>query len=145
MFKKIIIIILFIFLITNPSYALTNNDLQAPSGLHKFGTLDFIDEKGHNIQIINYTDSTHKTWFENNTGYNVQPYSENNSFYIFVDMSEVDPNSVESEGILEIIAHDGDKYIVASWTPNGSKDADIVVKNLMEFNKINNLTPIKIG
>ena len=137
MFKKIILLLLLIFLLLSTSYALSNNDLKAPSGLHKLGYYDFVDEKGHNIQIINYTDNTHKTWFENDTGYTVQPYEKNNSFYLYAD----DENDC---GVLEIIEYDGNKYIINSWTPNGSKDAENVVNNLMEFNKLNHLTPIPI-
>lgn len=111
----------------------------APSPLHPIGNSGFVDEQGHNINIYENTDETHKTWFENDTenGYLVQPYEANDTFYIYAD----DENDC---GILEIIEHDGVEYIINSWTPNGSDDARIIWDNLLEFNEINHLTPIKI-
>ena len=100
---------------------------------------DFVDEKGHNIQIWDYTDDLYNTWFKNDTedSYLVQPYEKNNSFYIYAD----DENDC---GILEIVEKDGKKYIVNSWTPNGSSGVKLVADNLFEFNKLNHLTPLPI-
>ena len=143
--KKIILLLLFTFLIIGVAYAANVPDFKAPNGLHKSGTSNFIDEKGHNIQVMEDTDSSHKAWFENNTGSLVQKYDKNDSFYLYADSSEVDPSKAEAVGILEVVECDGNKYIIASWTPkDDKKDMELVWENLLEFNKLNKLTPIKI-
>ncbi|MBR0059340.1 MAG: hypothetical protein IJP99_08435 [Methanobrevibacter sp.] len=140
--KKITILLLFTFLIIGAAYAY---EFKAPNDLHKIGTNSYVDEKGHNIVIQNYTDNSHKTWFENDTGYLVQKYNNNDSFYLYADSSEVNPNKAEAVGILEVVEIDGDKYIINSWTPNDNeKDMELIWQNLLEFNKLNKLTPIKI-
>jgi len=139
--KKIAILLLFTFLIIGAVYAV---DFKAPNGLEKLGQHGFVDKKGHNIDFQNYTDSSHKTWFENDTDYMVQKH--NDTFYIYADGSDVDPDKVEAVGILEVVEVDGEKYIVNSWTPNNNneKDMQIIWNNILEFNKLNKLTPIKI-
>lgn len=134
--KKKIILISLLLILLSAAYASDLPTFKLPGTLHEIGTGTFVDEKGHNIQIIEYTDTTKDIWFENDTDYTVQPYEKNDSFYIYAD----DENDC---GILEIVEVNGVKYIVNSWTPNGSKDAEIIANNLLEFNRLNNLTPIK--
>ena len=75
----------------------------------------------------------------------MEPYQNNGCYYIYVDSSEVDPDGVEAVGILEIVEIYGEKYIISSWTPGGDdKDVKIVYSNLVEFNGLNHLTPIKL-
>lgn len=141
--KKLILSILCLFLIIGVAYA--TSDFKVPKDLHKIATDNYVDEKGHNINIQNYTEDSYKTWFENDTGYLVQKYNNNDSFYLYADSSEVDPNKAEAVGILEIVEIDGKKYIISSWTPKeDKKDMEIIWENLLEFNKLNKLTPIKI-
>ena len=141
--KKILIALLFTFLLIGTVYA--TQEFQTPKDLHKIAINTYADEKGHNLDILNYTDSSHKTWFENDTGYLVQKYKNNDSFYIYADSSEVDPNKAEAVGIIEVVEYDGAKYIINSWTPKeDNKDMELIWENLLEFNKLNKLTPIKI-
>ena len=138
--KKIIIGILLLFIVIGTVYAVHNNEkFKAPTGLHAMGYNDFVDEKGHNIGIMEYTDDYYNTWFKNDTedGYLVQPYSENPKYYIYAD----DENDC---GILEIVEKDGAKYIINSWTPNGSDEAKVILDNLLEFNKLNNIKPLPV-
>lgn len=137
---KILIGISILFLLLGTAYAIQNNEkFTAPSGLHKMGYNDFVDEKGHNIMIMNYTDDNIKTWFENDTDpyYLVEPYSGNESFYLGVD----DENDCY---ILEVVEKDGCKYIIGSWTPKGAGETPTILSNLLEFNKLNKLNPINI-
>ena len=141
--KKIILSIICLFLIIGAAYAA--QEFKIPTDLHKISTSSYVDEKGHNLDIQNYSESSYKTWFENDTGYLVQKYKDNDSFYLYADSSAVDPNKAEAVGILEIVEHDGNKYIINSWTPKeDKKDMDIIWENLLEFNKLNKLTPTKI-
>ena len=136
--KKIILIIGILLLITGAAYAANNNEIfKAPSNLHAMGHDDFVDEKGHNIMIMEDTADNHKTWFENDTetNYIVEKYNE--SFYIAAD----DKNDCY---ILEVVENGGTKYIVASWTPKGTGETQTILSNMLEFNKLNNLKPVEV-
>ena len=137
---KILIGIAILLLIIGAGYAAHNNEIfTAPSGLHPMGYNDFVDEKGHNIMIYNYSDDTKSLWFENDTedGYLVQPSDSDKNIYIYAD----DENDC---GLLEIVKKDDKQYIINCWTPKGASEAKVVAKNLEEFNKLNHLTPLPV-
>ena len=134
--KKIIFATLLLFLVIGVACAAHNNELfKAPSTLHPVGYNDFVDEKGHNINILEYSDDMFTKWFENDTNYLASKY--NATCYTGVD----DDNDCY---LLEVVEKDGNKYIISSWTPNGAQDTKIIQGNLEEFNKLNNLKPIEI-
>ena len=116
-------------------------EFKVPGTLSPLGNTHaaYADGQGHNIFINEYNDENFKTWFENDTAneYLVEPYSKNTNFYLY---AEGDTDC----GVLEIVEKDGHKYIVGSWTPKGASEADVVVKNLREFNTLNKLEPIAI-
>lgn len=144
---KMLIGICILSLIIGTASAEIVDEFKAPSPLNPFGTSSFADGQGHNIQICEDTEDFHKIWFENNTetSYLVEPYQGNDSFYLYVDGAESDPNSAEALGIIEIVENNGNKYIVNSWTANDNdNDFKIAYENLLEFNEINQLTPISI-
>ena len=136
--KKIILILTLLFLVIGVAYAANYNELfKAPSGLEPMGHNDFVDKQGHNIMIDEYNDENAKTWFENDTGYLVTPYEQNNSFYLGADD--------DSSYILEVVEKDGVKYIIGAWTPKDtSNDAKVIWEKLQEFNALNNLKPIEV-
>lgn len=136
--KKIILILAILLLIIGTVSAANLNDkFTAPNGLHKMGTSDFVDEKGHNIMIIEDSDSNRQKWFENDTNYIVSPYESHANMYLGAD----DENDCY---ILEVVEKDGAKYIISSWTPKGPTEAKKISDNLLEFNKLNNLKPIEV-
>lgn len=135
---KKIILILAIFLLIGTVCAAHNNEIfTAPKGLHKMGYNDFVDEKGHNIMIIEDSDSQRQKWFENDTNYIVSPYESHANMYLGAG----DENDCY---ILEVVEKDGAKYIISSWTPKGPTEAKKISDNLLEFNKVNNLKPIEV-
>lgn len=138
--KKGILILALLFLVIGTAYAANNNEIfKAPSGLEPMGHNDFVDKKGHNIMIEEYNDENVKTWFENDTDpmYLVQESQQHPNIYT----GATDDGSY----ILEVVEKDGVKYIVGSWTPKStSGDAELIWKNLQEFNKLNNLKPIEV-
>ena len=135
--KKIILMLAILLLIGTVYAANTNEIFTAPNGLQKMGTHDFVDQQGHNIMIAEYTAENIKTWFENDTDYNVQPYKNHDNMYLGAD-NENDCY------ILEVVEKDGTKYIIGSWTPKGPAEAKKISDNLEDFNKINNLKPIEV-
>ena len=137
---KLLLLMSILFLIIGTAYAAHNNEIfKAPSGLQAMGYNDFVDQKGHNIMIMEYNDENIQTWFVNDTDseYLVQPYEANDSFYLGVD----DENDCY---IFEVVEKDNVKYIISSWTPKGPNEAKTIFDNLLEFNKLNKLTPLPI-
>lgn len=136
---KILIGLSVLLLFLGAVSAAHNNEIfTAPSPLHAMGYNDFVDEQGHNIMISEYNDDNKKTWFENDTEtmYTVEPYQGNQNIYLGL--------TDEDSYILEVVEKDGTKYIIGSWTPNDSQeDFKIIAENLMEFNKLNKVTPIE--
>ena len=141
---KLTIGICLLFLLIGAVMAINTDNLKSPSRLSKLGDDSFVDRQGHNIQICEDTAEFHEIWFENNTDYTVQPYENNNSFYTYIDGSDVDSDGIEAIGIIEVVEIDGVKCIVSSWTPNNGENKDVIFNNLLEFNKLNNLKPITL-
>ena len=144
---KIILGLLLLSLIIGTVSAEIVDDFKAPTPLNPLGTSSFADGNGHNIQLTKYTQDSHRIWFENDTGtnYYVEPYSQSTNFYIYVDGAESDTTQYEAIGILEIIEHNGEKYIVSSWTAKDSdSDIQLAYNNLLQFNELNHLTPLAI-
>lgn len=138
---KILLLASILFLIIGTAYAAHNNEIfKAPSGLQPMGYEDFVDQKGHNIMVMDYSDENVQTWFENDTDpeYLVQPYQQDGDmFYMGAD----DENDCY---ILEVVEKDGSKYIIGSWTPKGAMETETIFNNLLEFNKLNNLKPLEV-
>ena len=133
--KKIILEILIIFLLVGSVYAANPVDIfKAPAGMQPAGNTGYADGQGHNIIIVDY--NNYDTWFKNDSDkYLVEKF--NDTVYTGV----TDENDVY---LLEIVEKDNAKYIIQSWSPKGVSETQIIQKNLEEFNKINQLTPLPI-
>lgn len=136
--KIILGITLLIFIVGIASAAHNNEIFKAPNNLEPMGHNDFVDKQGHNIMIVNYTTENIKTWFENDTNYNVSPFQDHDNMYLSAD----DENDCY---ILEVVEKDGTKYIIGSWTPKGPTEAKVILDNLEEFNKLNNVKPVEVS
>ena len=135
MHRLIIVISILFLLIGIVAAADIADKFTAPNGLEKVGTNGFVDRQGHNINVFEYTEDTKDTWFTNDTDYFVQPF--NDTCWIGVD----DENDCY---ILEVVEKDDAKVLVSSWSANGPDETPIIQENLLEFNKLNHLTPLKL-
>lgn len=106
---------------------------KAPSGFTASGNDTFEDGHNHNIQIYNYTDELYTKWFKNDPTFSISKFKDNHFFT---------KNYENHNGILEVVEKDGSKYIIDSWTPKNPNEANVLEKNLNEFNSINDLKPI---
>ena len=118
------------------AFAVNIDDFVFPETYHKATNGSYTDGQGHVISIFEDTAINHEAWFENDTGYVVKPFKENNSFHMFFE-------SAGELGILEIVEKSGENYIVNSWTRNGPDDCYTIIWYIFEFNKLNNLTPVE--
>ena len=106
-----------------------------PDSLHKVSDGKYTDGQGRVLSISEDIPKNHQAWFENDTGYVVKPFEVDDRYYMFFE-------STGEMGILEVIEHGGDKYIVNSWTKNGISDSYNVILSMYQFNDLNNLTPV---
>jgi hypothetical protein len=75
----------------------------------------------------------------------VQPSDKDANLYLYVDGAESGATQYEAIGVLEIIEHNGERYIVSSWTAHDSdSDIQLAYNNLLQFNELNHLTPLPV-
>ena len=133
---KILIIVVAIFLMISLVSATDQIDVfKAPSGFNASSNDTFTDTQNHNIQIFNYTDELYSELFEGDLTFSIRNFKENNFFT---------KNTKNHYGILEIVEKDGGKYIIESWTSKNPNEANLLEKNLNEFNKINDLKQVEL-
>lgn len=143
MMKKIAIcLILSLFLIGFVSAANVAN-FKLPDGFDDVGDgvyikYDSSKKPEQTFAIINYTKYDAQDYLKNDTKYGYTVYNATNNTFNFVD------EKLNEKGSIEIIEVNGQKYIVESWNAIGSdnKDFTATFNNLLEFNKMNNVTPI---
>ena len=111
------------------------DDFLVPDSLNKVSNGTFTDGYGRALHIMEDTPKYHQAWFENDTGYVVKPFDVDDRYYMFFENSG-------QVGILEVIEHNGDKYIVNSWTENGPGDCYSAILSMYQFNDLNNITPV---
>ena len=136
MIKKLLFTILVLSLMMGAAFAVNVDGFEVPSNYHKLSAGSYSDGEGRAIHISEDTPINHEAWFENDTGYVVKPFKENNSFHMFFE-------SAGELGILEIVEKSGENYIVNSWTRNGPDDCYTIIWYIFEFNNLNNLTPVE--
>lgn len=85
------------------------------------------------LSIQNYTNNSNFNMFKSDPAleYSVNPYKNNT--YI--------SHTTNEDSVFEVIEFEGKKYIIQFWSAHDVNDTNY--KNLMEFNRINNLTGIK--
>lgn len=91
------------------------------------------EDDGFYLNIVNYTNNSNFNRFESNPTleYSVKPY-KNNTY---------SSHSTGQASIFELIEFEGKKYIVQCWSFHDDNANNF--NNLMEFNKLNNLTGIR--
>lgn len=143
--KKIIIGVLTLFLLIGIVCAADINNLKMPNDWEPIsnGTYHQKDPftnggNGHNMMIQKWTDSLKEEYCSNHTdeNYLVKDYGNNTMVYVFD----------EDTGCFEVVEIDGEKYFVNFWYTKGSNidEAAKTYDFMMEFNKLNNVQPIKV-
>ena len=108
---------------------------KAPSGFNASSNDTFVDAQNHNIQIFNYTDELYSELFESDPTFSISNFKDNHFFT---------KNTKNHYGILEIVENDNGKYIIESWTSKNPNEANVLEKNLKDFNTANDLKPIVV-
>lgn len=142
MFKKIIFVLIFSLVAIGSVFAADATSFSVPANFEDVGDGVFVmyDSLKNPIQILSvveFTEYDAEDYLTNDSDNNYSVFKADNDTFNFID------GSVDEEGSFEIIEIDGVKYIVDFAKP-GFEDGkfDETFQNLMEFNKLNNITPL---
>ena len=141
--KKLIILLLALLLTTGIVAAKEVKDFKVP---YEFkdnpydGVYKVPNGNDNPTFIILKTDNTSEI-DHNETGYRIYPTGETNNTYYYVD------EDLGEQGCVEQIEVDGDKFLVFSTYSKGVEDKGYLgaaLLSIQDFNKDNNVKPIKI-
>lgn len=90
------------------------------------------------IAVLSYTKYDAGDYYKNDTEYGYSTVDYKNNTTNFID------KQLKEQGTFEFIKVDGKTFIVESWfsIDDKQKDFENTYQNLVEFNKLNNVTPL---
>lgn len=144
MFKKIIFGLLLTFVLIGAASAVNQTSFTAPNDFEDIGDgVHVLYDTFHNsdevLSVVEYNKYDAKDYMTNDSENNYTVYKSQNNTFNFVD------KSMDEKGSFEVIEVNGVKFIV-DFVKSGiddENDFNDTFTNLMEFNKLNNVTPIK--
>ena len=146
MFKKVIFLLVLGLIAMGVVVAAENaTAFNVPTGFEDLGDgvyvlYDTFKKPDQILSIVAYTEHDEDDYLANDTENNYTVYPCDNNTFNFVD------GSMNEKGTFEIIEVNGTKFIV-DFVKEGidnEKDFNDTFKNLMEFNKLNNVTGIVV-
>ena len=144
---KIIIGVLLIFLVIGIAAATDVDNLKVPEGWESIGDGSYHEigdspgeGSGRNMMIMEYTDSNCNEFFENGTD-DYYIFKNDDGSYNFTDWTVN-----RDEGCFEVVEIDGNQYFLffSSNIDNDYSSELSIFDVVLEFNKLNNLTPIEV-
>lgn len=146
MFKKVVFLLILGLISVGVVFAADNATVfNVPTGFEDVGDgvfvlYDSIKKPDQILSIISYTEHDESDYLTNDSENNYTVFALENGTFNFID------KSMGEKGSIEIIEVDGAKFIVdfAKEGIDDENDFDDTFKNLMEFNKLNNVTPINV-
>lgn len=144
---KIIIGVLLMFLVIGIAAATDADNLKVPEGWESIGGGSYHEigdspgeGSGRNMMIMEYTDSNCNEFFENGTD-DYYIFKNDDGSYNFTDWTVN-----RDEGCFEVVEIDGNQYFLFfSTNIDNDYSSELSIFDVMlEFNKLNNLTPIEV-
>lgn len=143
MLKKVSTLLFLIFILIGGVMAAESIDFKVPSGFEDVGDGVFVlydssKNPDQILSVVNYTEHDEEDYLTNDSQNDYTVFEYENGTYNFID------KSTNEQGSFEVIEVDGNKYIV-DFTKEGignEKDFSDTFKNLVEFNKLNNVTAV---
>ena len=148
--KRIIIGITILFLLMGIVVATDINDLKCPDGWenvnHKGNYRELGDTpngpgSGRNLMTMEFTSANCDEFLTNDTSENYFVYKNSDNTFTFNDKM-----MNHDEGCFEVVEIDGKQYflIFSSNTDKSYNGKPSISDIMMEFNKLNNLSPIEV-
>lgn len=89
------------------------------------------------LSVVKYSEHDWADYTSNDTGNNYTVHKDKNNTYNFTD------GSVNEIGSFELVEVKGDKFIIDFAKTGADSDLSQTYSNLLEFNKLNNITPVE--
>lgn len=142
MFKKIMLFLLFAMMIVGVASAANQTSFKTPTDFEDLGDgvyvlYDSFKNADEILSVVKYNGHDWKDYITNDTGNKYVVYKDKNNTYNYTD------GSVNEVGSFELVEVEGNKFIVDFAKTGAESDLSNTYSNLLEFNKINNITPIK--
>ncbi|WP_458403719.1 hypothetical protein [Methanobrevibacter sp.] len=143
MFKKIFVISIISLVMISAAFAADLGIFSAPNSFEDLGdgVYALYDSSGNAEEILSVVEHNEHDWQDytsNDTHNNYTVFKGENNTYNYTDASQ------DESGSFELIEVNGTKYII-DFTKTGMDRQNgftATYKNLMEFNKLNNVTPL---
>ncbi len=144
MIKKIVMGLLLSLVLIGAVSAVNQTSFTAPNDFEDVGDgvyvlYDMVNNADEILSVVEYNQHDAKDYMTNDTENNYTVYKGENNTFNFVD------KSMDEKGSFEIIEVDGAKFII-DFVKSGigdENDFNDTFSNLMEFNKLNNVTAME--
>ncbi|MBQ8018421.1 MAG: hypothetical protein IJ258_10015 [Methanobrevibacter sp.] len=142
MIKKVFLILLFSTIILGAVSAADQSSFKAPDDFEDIGDGVYVlyDSSKNADEILSVVKFNQHDWDDyitNDTENQYTVLKDENNTYNYTD------GSVNEIGSFELVEYDGDKFIIDFAKTGSDNDLSYTYGNLMDFNKLNNITPIE--
>ncbi|WP_405293991.1 hypothetical protein [Methanobrevibacter sp.] len=140
--KKILILVLATAMLIGAVSAADQSSFKVPTDFEDLGDgvyvlYDFAKNADEILSVVKYNEHDWKDYTTNDTKNNYVVVKDDNNTYNYTD------GSVNEIGSFELIEVDGNKFIVDFSKVGAENDFSQTYNNLLEFNKLNNVTAIE--
>ncbi len=142
MFKKIILFLLFAMMIVGAASAANQTSFKTPANFEDLGDgvyvlYDSFKNADEILSVVKYNAHDWKDYITNDTSNKYVVHKDKNNTYNYTD------GSVNEIGSFELVEVEGNKFIIDFAKSGTENDLSNTYSNMLEFNKLNNITPIK--
>lgn len=132
--------LLFAMMIVGAVSAANQTGLKAPNDFEDIGDgvfvlYDSFKNADEILSIVKYNEHDWKDYTTNDTANKYEVHKDKNNTYNYTD------GSVNEIGSFELVEFEGDKFIIDFAKSGAENDLSNTYSNLLEFNKLNNITP----
>lgn len=142
MIRKITLFLLFSIMIIGAASAADQSSFKTPDGFEDLGDgvyvlYDSLKNTDEILSVVKFNQHDWDDYITNDTSNKYVVYEDDNYTYNYTD------GSVNEIGSFELVEVDGEKFIIDFAKTGSDNDLKYTYENLVEFNKLNNLTPIE--
>lgn len=134
--------LLFSMMIVGAASAANQTSFKAPTNFEDIGDgvyvlYDSFKNADEILSVVKYNAHDWKDYITNDTSNKYVVHKDKNNTYNYTD------GSVNEIGSFELVEVEGNKFIIDFAKSGTENDLSNTYSNLIEFNKLNNITPIK--
>lgn len=145
MIKKIGLCLILGLVMVGAVYAIDSTSFQVPADFEDVGDGVYVEYDNFKnplqiLSVVEHSEFDAEDYLSNDTENNYTVWEGENNTFNFVD------GSMDEKGTFEVIEVDGVKFIVdfAKRGIDNENDFNETLNNLLEFNRLNNVTPVNV-